>query len=225
MFQLQSPTMNHHTFCSSLVLDWIFFLKSFFSMERSMLQYLLLYLFWGLMNSAISPWTLPIIFHATGAWPKEGRTWNTASSSCSKQKKKPNTKPGLNSSCKRRGTRVFCFPENLHFCFHFLLDLISAQNGQFGGFKPKQTPLFSRPQIPRLEMCFQISTTPAWLAVKETCKLGLSTKREPAFRFLPKPSDLTPFFFFFFFPFPFFLPRQFQAWGTKPWTFKLFTHQ
>lgn len=123
--------------------------------------------------------------------------------------KKNNTKPGLNSSCKRRGTRVFCFPENLHFCFHFLLDLISAQNGQFGGFKPKQTPLFSRPQIPGLEMCFQISTTPAWLAVKETCKLGLSTKREPAFRFLPKPSDLTPFFFFFF-PFLSFFPENFR---------------
>lgn len=43
-------------------------------MERSMLQYLLLYLFWGKMNSVISPWTLPIIFHATGAWPKEEHT-------------------------------------------------------------------------------------------------------------------------------------------------------
>lgn len=24
---------------------------------------------------------------------------------------------------------VFCFPENLHFCFHFLLDLTSARMG------------------------------------------------------------------------------------------------
>lgn len=201
MFQLRSPTTNY-TFFFSLAVDLIFLLKYFFSMERSMLQYLLLYLFWGLMNSAISPWTLPIIFHATGAWPKEGRTWNTASSSCSKQKN--SSKPGFNSSWKRKGTRVFCFPENFHFWFHFLLDLISAQDGQFRGFRPKQTPLFSRPQIPGLEMCFQFSTTLAGLVVKETWKpenwawtqkgLLIFTKTSPPFIFLF-------FLSFFFFPF------------------------
>lgn len=98
-------------------------------------------------------------------------------------------------------------PKTFNFCFHFLLDLISAQNGQFRVFKPKQTPLFSRPQIPGLEMCFQISTIPAWLVVKETWKLGLNTKRELAFRFLPKPSDLTPFFFF---PFLSSFPKNFR---------------
>lgn len=184
-----------------------------------MLQYLLLYLFWGLMNSAISPWTLPIIFHATGAWPKEGRT---ASSSCSKLKN--NSKPGFNSSCKRRGTRVFCFPENLNFCYHFLLDLISAQDGQFRGFKPKQTPLFSRPQIPGLEMCFQLSTTPAGLVVKETWKFGLNTKRELTFWVLPKPYGLTAFFFVVCFLFSSH-PWEFQAWRMESWTFKFLTHQ
>jgi len=42
-----------------------------------MLQYLLLYLFCGKMNSVISPWTLPTILHATGAWPNERRTHET----------------------------------------------------------------------------------------------------------------------------------------------------
>lgn len=159
-----------------------------------MLQYLLLYLFWGLKNSAISPWTLPIIFHATGAWPKEGRTCNTASSSCSKQKNN-SKQPGFNSSCKRRRTRVFCFPENLHFCFHFLSGLISAQDGQLRHFKPKQTPLFSRPQIPGLEMCFQISTTPCLAGCKINLKIGPEHKKGTCLLIFTKTFWPRPFFF------------------------------
>lgn len=171
-------------------------------MERSMLQYLVLYLFWDLMNSAISPWTLPIIFHATGAWPKARRTWNTASSSRSKQK--TNSKPGFNSSCKSRGTRGLLLPWKPSFLLPFSVRPDLCPGWEFRAFKPNQTPLFSRPPIPGLEMCFQISTTPAGLVVKAAWKLGLNTKRELAFPFLPKPSDLTPLFLFplYFFPSP-----------------------
>lgn len=118
--------------------------------------------------------------------------------------KKNNSKPGFNSSCKSRGTRGLLLPWKPSFLLPFSVRPDLCPGWEFRAFKPKQTPLFSRPQIPGLEMCFQISTTPAGLVVKEAWKLGLNTKRELAFRFLPKPSDLTPFFLFplYFFPSP-----------------------
>lgn len=222
MFQLQSPTMNH-TFSSSLALDLIF-LSNFLAWKEACCN-ICFYIYFGAWWIVQS---VPELYPSFSMPLKPDLRKNVKHGVFILfETKKTNSKLGFNSSCKRRGTRVFCFHENCHFCFHFLLDLISAQDGQFRDFKPKQTPLFSRPQIPGLERCFQLSTTPAGLIVKETWKFGLNTKRELAFQFLPKPSDLTPppFFFSFFLSFLSSHPWEFQAWHIKPWTFKLLTHQ
>lgn len=172
MFQLQSPTINC-TFCSSLVLDLNFFFRNFLAWKEACCN-ICFYIYFG------AGWIVQSVpeLYPSFSMPLEP---DLRKEECETQylhlgsKQKTPSKPGFNSSCNRRRTRVFCFPQTFHFCFHFLLDLISAQDGKFRGFKPKQTPLFSRPQIPGLEMCFQISTTPARLVVKETWKLGLKT--------------------------------------------------
>lgn len=94
-----------------------------------MSQYLLLYLFWGELNSVISPWTLPIIFHATGAWPNEGATHETRGlrlviNKCYYKPQQSRLQEQL-----QKKNQALLLPQKTTFfllCFHLLLDPTSA---------------------------------------------------------------------------------------------------